>query len=250
MLAHLLDGDLASNHLSWQWVAGTGSTKPYLFNADNVAKYAPSNWHNGGTVLDTSYEALGHIAQSPEPVAHGRVVGLDGFAQEVGVGVAVPALHTTPLSADWRMLDGSSGANEADVAGRDVFLLHPWSLGAQSLQTGDIAMCIGVAFNETHRYMPWSEHRWRFVTDGMRERTPYLWLGDVSQVAQALRHARSVHWQSEPHVNAQLQALQAMLGREQSAPNVVAHTPENLFAPVDSYCPSFSQWWSQTRLVV
>lgn len=25
MVAHLLDGDLASNHLSWQWVAGTGS---------------------------------------------------------------------------------------------------------------------------------------------------------------------------------------------------------------------------------
>lgn len=25
LYAHLLDGDLASNHLSWQWVAGTGS---------------------------------------------------------------------------------------------------------------------------------------------------------------------------------------------------------------------------------
>ncbi len=37
MVAHLLDGDLGSNHLSWQWVAGTASAKPYLFNADNVA---------------------------------------------------------------------------------------------------------------------------------------------------------------------------------------------------------------------
>ncbi|GAC1670199.1 MAG: hypothetical protein NVS9B2_15880 [Steroidobacteraceae bacterium] len=35
LYVHLLDGDLASNHLSWQWVAGTGSSKPYLFNADN-----------------------------------------------------------------------------------------------------------------------------------------------------------------------------------------------------------------------
>ena len=25
---HLLDGDLASDTLSWQWVAGTGSHKP------------------------------------------------------------------------------------------------------------------------------------------------------------------------------------------------------------------------------
>ena len=28
LVAHLLDGDLASNHLSWQWVAGTGSPRP------------------------------------------------------------------------------------------------------------------------------------------------------------------------------------------------------------------------------
>lgn len=28
LYGHLLDGDLASNHLSWQWVAGTGSSKP------------------------------------------------------------------------------------------------------------------------------------------------------------------------------------------------------------------------------
>ena len=42
LYAHLLDGDLASNHLSWQWVAGTGSHKPYLFNAENVARIAHS----------------------------------------------------------------------------------------------------------------------------------------------------------------------------------------------------------------
>jgi deoxyribodipyrimidine photo-lyase len=41
MYSHLIDGDIASNHLSWQWVSGTGSHKPYLFNADNVALYAP-----------------------------------------------------------------------------------------------------------------------------------------------------------------------------------------------------------------
>ncbi|MEO7105338.1 MAG: FAD-binding domain-containing protein, partial [Rhodoferax sp.] len=67
MLCHLLDGDMASNHLSWQWVAGTGSSKPYLFNADNVAKYAPEAWHSPGTVIDTSYEALDLIAHNAAP---------------------------------------------------------------------------------------------------------------------------------------------------------------------------------------
>jgi deoxyribodipyrimidine photo-lyase len=38
-LEHLLDGDPASNHLSWQWVAGTFSAKPYLFNRENLESY-------------------------------------------------------------------------------------------------------------------------------------------------------------------------------------------------------------------
>ena len=38
-LQHLLDGDEASNNLSWQWVASTFSNKPYIFNLDNVSKY-------------------------------------------------------------------------------------------------------------------------------------------------------------------------------------------------------------------
>ena len=38
-LTHLLDGDPASNNLSWQWVAGTFSSKPYFFNRENLEKY-------------------------------------------------------------------------------------------------------------------------------------------------------------------------------------------------------------------
>ncbi|MFN3705314.1 MAG: FAD-binding domain-containing protein [Thermoflexales bacterium] len=37
---HLLDGDPASNRLSWQWVAGTFSHKPYYFNRANVERYS------------------------------------------------------------------------------------------------------------------------------------------------------------------------------------------------------------------
>jgi deoxyribodipyrimidine photo-lyase len=38
-LRHLLDGDPASNHLSWQWVAGTFAAKPYIFNRENLETY-------------------------------------------------------------------------------------------------------------------------------------------------------------------------------------------------------------------
>ncbi|MFZ9643062.1 MAG: FAD-binding domain-containing protein [Candidatus Methylopumilus sp.] len=35
----LLDGDQASNSLSWQWVASTFGSKPYFFNQENLSKY-------------------------------------------------------------------------------------------------------------------------------------------------------------------------------------------------------------------
>ncbi|AKG21683.1 FAD-binding domain-containing protein [Calothrix sp. 336/3] len=38
-LAHLLDGDPASNNMSWQWVASTFSHKPYFFNRENLERY-------------------------------------------------------------------------------------------------------------------------------------------------------------------------------------------------------------------
>lgn len=38
-LQHLLDGDPASNNLSWQWVASTFSHKPYFFNRENLERY-------------------------------------------------------------------------------------------------------------------------------------------------------------------------------------------------------------------
>lgn len=46
-LQHLLDGDVASNNLSWQWVASTFSSKPYIFNLENVDRYF-------GKLVDTS----------------------------------------------------------------------------------------------------------------------------------------------------------------------------------------------------
>ena len=38
-MTHLLDGDLASNNFSWQWIASTFASKPYIFNLENVHKY-------------------------------------------------------------------------------------------------------------------------------------------------------------------------------------------------------------------
>jgi deoxyribodipyrimidine photo-lyase len=54
MYYHLLDGDWASNTLSWQWIAGTFSNKKYYANQDNINKYCYTNQKN--TFLDLGYD--------------------------------------------------------------------------------------------------------------------------------------------------------------------------------------------------
>jgi deoxyribodipyrimidine photo-lyase len=56
MYYHLLDGDIASNTLSWQWVAGSFSSKKYIANQANINKYLYSQQQ--GTFLDKPYETI------------------------------------------------------------------------------------------------------------------------------------------------------------------------------------------------
>ncbi len=63
-LTHLLDGDPASNNLSWQWVASTFSHKPYIFNRNNLERFSHGRYchdcplRDGGCPFDESYETL------------------------------------------------------------------------------------------------------------------------------------------------------------------------------------------------
>jgi len=56
---HLLDGDMASNNCSWQWVAASFSSKKYYCNQENINKY--TNTNQTGTFLDNTYEQIASI---------------------------------------------------------------------------------------------------------------------------------------------------------------------------------------------
>jgi deoxyribodipyrimidine photo-lyase len=56
MYYYLLDGDLASNTCSWQWVTGAFSSKKYYCNQENINRYTHS--HQINTFLDTATENL------------------------------------------------------------------------------------------------------------------------------------------------------------------------------------------------
>lgn len=61
MLSHLIDGDVASNNFSWQWVTSTFSKKPYIFNLESAQKFLPKDWDltpESNHTIDCSYSDL------------------------------------------------------------------------------------------------------------------------------------------------------------------------------------------------
>jgi deoxyribodipyrimidine photo-lyase len=223
LYAHLLDGDLASNHLSWQWVAGTGSSKPYLFNASNVARYAPAAWHSPNTVVDQSYEALDQVAR--QPARQGRAVNLAPNVNSVQVE---PALLTAPPAEL-----AATRPDKAIVAGRDVWLVHPWNLGELPAHLPADALVVGLFVQDFHGAWPWSDKRWRFVASRMAELCSVCWYGDAAAISSALKDARRVSSIDDPHLTTWLPGMAAC----EAAPA--------LFPAVKSRCDSFSQWWTR-----
>ncbi len=88
-LTHLLDGDPASNNLSWQWVGSTFSHKPYIFNRENLERHsggvycqgcplADRSAAAGGCPFDASYEALDAALFPDKPTEDARDQGRRG----------------------------------------------------------------------------------------------------------------------------------------------------------------------------
>jgi deoxyribodipyrimidine photo-lyase len=99
MFYHLIDGDLASNTLSWQWVAGTSVAKRYVANQALINGCSPHK--ETGTYLDVRIEDVEHlrlpdVLKPAEPFSY---------------------VMTYPKSDEL-----------ASCAHNSVFLYHPWSI--------------------------------------------------------------------------------------------------------------------------
>ena len=185
MVGHLLDGDLASNHLSWQWVAGTFSSKPYLFNAGNVAKFAPRPWASPGTVVDADYASLEAIARGAEDVGPepGHASAAAGPAPALHAGLQAAAPGVGPPAIDAAALATRIACEPAD---RPVHLVHPWDLGDDAHPQARVALQVAVLHAPFHRRFPWSARRWAFVGARWRERCEALVTGDLLAVLAAI----------------------------------------------------------------
>ncbi len=240
MYGHLLDGDVPSNHLSWQWVAGTFSSKPYLFNADNVAKYAPraalSAWRGTATVIDQDYEALERIAR------HEGDVG-----PEAGVhpGVIEPLLWAAP-HADWVAEATRPLVASAVPRRREIELVTPWAMGEREGGSGAGAggpWRLGVIHTPSHALLPWSEARWRWVLRRLGQVTDAVFVGDLG--SSVPRKAGAPSWPGPGMVTAArapmpgYDAALAALASLQPAPRLLPN-PETM-------CRSFSVFYESVK---
>ena len=228
LYGHLLDGDLPSNHLSWQWVAGTFSSKPYLFNAENVLKYAPASaragWDCSDTVIDQSYEALDRMARNqpdagPEPGASEKA--------------AEPALLSHFYPTNWS-LDQSELAQEAikTIAEKNLELVHPWGLSQPSAPG---TLRIGIIHLPAHSAWPWSERRWQFVLRAMASVTDGIWIGDLGELDTSAAHSVTAQATLFPGYR---EALQGMA--------VLTPAPRLLPDPTMA-CKSFSKFYERAQ---
>ena len=123
---HLLDGDLASNALSWQWCAGTFSNKQYYVNQVNVNTYTGTDQR--GTFLDFDYEDLPNNPV-PEVLKKSGELKLDFTAPVTQSLVLIPGVPTyvyTHYTLDPTFHEGDEG-NRILVLEPSHFAKHPMS---------------------------------------------------------------------------------------------------------------------------
>lgn len=126
-LEHLLDGDPASNHLSWQWVAGTFAAKPYLFNRENLETFTSGVYCRTCTLLgrcdvEGSYDELAARLFVPELPARAAL----RIRPAVVWWPASQPPPTRPLV--WLTLDSASPRSPAAAAYPDtarVYVIDP-----------------------------------------------------------------------------------------------------------------------------
>lgn len=154
---NLLDGDLASNTLSWQWVAGTFSKKRYWCNQENINRY--SGVTQSGTFLDHGYD---QIAAMPVP-------------QELHLR-SDQTYYTEPPGSPVRLEPG-------DVALRSV-----WNL--DGLWQPHIEQQVLFIDEAHHEEWPMNQNRWRFILHWAKQISRLrVMRGSVEELHAACEHS-------------------------------------------------------------
>ena len=126
-LQHLLDGDPASNNLSWQWLASSFSSKPYIFNRANLERFSSGRYCRscqaaaaGTCPFEASYEALQEQLFAPQTPAPSG--GASGNASPNDSANDSP-WRTTPAHS------ASSSSSSSHASRQPLLWIHHEALG-------------------------------------------------------------------------------------------------------------------------
>lgn len=207
MFYHLLDGDLASNFLSWQWVAGAFSSKKYFANQDNINKYSPSKHSQKNTFLDTTYEELPNLP-IPQVFQNRSNLNLSTNLQSIRSDKIQD--QSTFLYSIWS-LNPNLPPEIEDKIQQKVLLLEP----------------------DFFKQFPVSEQRIAFILGLAKNiKSLKILVSNIKDIHQFISPA-SISYYSHPGVN--------------HWSNFVTNSIETpkLFPNVQGYFPSFFSYWKQ-----
>lgn len=156
---HLLDGDLASNTLSWQWIAGTFSHKQYIANQANLNKYSQHQQH--GSWLDVPYEAFEQFSL-PQPM---RVRGECQYPFTMPGKPIAPLQGTVALRSLWHLDPRWQAHIEQHILFIDSDWLARW---------------------------PMSDKRWRFIEHWARQCKAQIHHGTLADLIRCTGEAQVV----------------------------------------------------------
>jgi deoxyribodipyrimidine photo-lyase len=192
-LRHLLDGDAASNTLSWRWVAGLQTRgKTYLATTENIARYTEGRFAPTG--LATTARTLDEEPLPPaRPIAPEDVLGelgtriglllheedLEPASLLVSLGSTAPTLRAAAVFAD-------TGARSPAPVSPLVEAFTTGAVADAAARTADAAGCPATTLSGVDASA---------VTDWARSETidtvvvPYAPVGPVQERLDALRPA-------------------------------------------------------------
>lgn len=129
-LSHLLDADPASNTLSWQWVAGTFASKPYIFNRENLERFTAGRFCRdcslaGRCDLEGSYDDLAARWFVGEPTERPRLQIPPASPWQPAVSSPPAADSQTVVWLTLESLAETSPAAAAHPGARRIFLIDP-----------------------------------------------------------------------------------------------------------------------------
>ena len=139
MYYYLLDGDIASNNCSWQWVAAAFASKKYYFNQDNVNKYTFNLQQN--TFIDSSYEDI--IAM---PVPGALRPTTDTLLQTTLPATEIPALDISKPALIYNSYNLDTTWRKDEAVNR-VLLLEPSHFEKYPVSENVIQFIIGLSKN-------------------------------------------------------------------------------------------------------